>query len=58
MAISLRDLLDEDPYAEQYYLSLPEMIRKSAAEHSEELRTREDLHRYAVEALQKSSTIF
>ena len=51
MAVSLNDLLDEDAAVEQYYLSLPKDIQKSAAEHSEEIRTADDFHQFVMSVL-------
>ena len=48
MAATLNDLLGEDPYAEQVYLSLPEHVKRAAAERSEELTTRAAFFSFAA----------
>ena len=48
MTPNLNDLLDADSVFEQFYLSLPEHIRRITAEHSEDIHSTEDFDKFLV----------
>ncbi|NLD59832.1 MAG: hypothetical protein GX647_09285 [Clostridiales bacterium] len=51
MPDNLRDLLEKDRDALDYYNSLPMFIRDRAGSHSEEIQTKADLSAYANQSM-------